>query len=306
MSSAIPKKPRVGEILLQAGVIDELQLQAALGEQARWGSRLGMTLIKMGMAEEGHLIRALAQQLNLPVASLKGKKLSEKVLALVPSRVALEHNVIPLFTSSGDRCDQLYLGMEDPSNLDVLDDLSFRTGMEVYPVMVGPTDLQLALDRYYRRTPSPEALADPVPLELDTPFDVDREDPLGETMGEMSLHSVTGDPADEASMKEAMPPLVPREPMIPITVQAVQAVQAVVASEDLPPQAPARSIVTTIPDALLDTIADAVSETERTRIVAKAVTALLIEKGILTLDEVQERTRQLKDAAEDERTSEST
>ena len=67
------EKPRVGEILVRAGVIDELQLSSALGEQSRWGRRLGVTLIKMGMVEEGHLVRALAKQLDLPVASLAGK-----------------------------------------------------------------------------------------------------------------------------------------------------------------------------------------------------------------------------------------
>lgn len=281
-------KPKVGEILVEAGVIDDMQLRSALGEQARWGSRLGMTLIKMGMVEEGHLIRALAQQLDLPVATLSGKKISDSVLALVPSSVATKHSVVPLFIKKGERCDQLYLGMEDPSNLDVLDDLTFRTGMEVYPVMVGPTDLHRALDRYYRRSASPDFSAEPLPIDLDIPFDEDREDPLGETMGEMNLRSVEGDPADETSSRAVMPPLRPRAPAMSI------AVQNVVVSEDLPPQAPARSIVTTIPDALLDKIADAASETERTRIVAKAVTHLLIEKGILTLEEVQDRIQKLK------------
>ena len=295
MSGTASSEPKlkVGEILVHAGVIDDLQLRSALGEQARWGSRLGMTLIKMGMVEEGHLIRALAQQLDLPVASLSGKKISDEVLALVPARVATEHSVVPLFTKKGGHCDQLYLGMEDPSNLDVLDDLTFRTGMEVYPVMVGPTDLHAALDRNYRRSASPDSSANPLPLDLDMPFDGDREDPLAETMGEMNLRSVEGDPADEASSRVVMPPLRPPTPIIPI------AVQNVVVSEELPPQAPARSIVTTIPDALLGKISDAVSETERTRIVAKAVTHLLIEKGILSLEEVQERIDKLKAESEE-------
>ncbi len=290
MSGTASSEPKlkVGEILVRAGVIDDLQLRAALGEQARWGSRLGMTLIKMGMVEEGHLIRALAQQLGLPVATLSGKKISDEVLALVPARVATEHSVVPLFTKKGEHCDQLFLGMEDPSNLDVLDDLTFRTGLEVYPVMVGPTDLRAALDRYYRRTPSPDFSAGPLPLDLDMPFDEDREDPLAETIGEMNLRSIEGDPVDESSSRVAMAPLRPPGATMPI------AVQNIVVSADLPPQAPARSIVTTIPDALLNKISDAVSETERTRIVAKAVTHLLIEKGILTLEEVRERIDKLK------------
>lgn len=142
-------RPRVGEILVAAGIIDEMQLQAALGEQQQWGRRLGVTLIKLGMVEEGHLIRALAKQLDLPVASLAGKRISDEVIRLVPARVALEHNVIPLFTKQDGPNGQLFLGMEDPLNLAVLDDLSFRTGMEIRPVIVGPTELGEAIDRYY-------------------------------------------------------------------------------------------------------------------------------------------------------------
>ncbi len=142
-------RPRVGEILVAAGIIDELQLKAALGEQQRWGKRLGVTLIKMGMVEEGHLIRALAKQLDLPVASLAGKRIPPEVVALVPARIASEHGVMPLFTKGQGPNAQLFLGMEDPSNLAVLDDLSFRTGMEIRPVMIGPTELGEAIDRYY-------------------------------------------------------------------------------------------------------------------------------------------------------------
>ena len=142
-------RPRLGEILLAAGIIDQMQLDAALGEQSRWGRRLGVTLIKMGFVEEGHLVRALAKQLGMPVASLAGKKIPAEVIALVPARVASEHGVIPLFTKQEGRTGELYLGMEDPSDLAVLDDLSFRTGMEIHPVMVGPSELGEAIDRYY-------------------------------------------------------------------------------------------------------------------------------------------------------------
>ena len=110
------EKQRIGEILVTAGVIDELQLAAALSEQGRWGRRLGSTLIKMGLIGEAQLIRALAKQLQLPVATLAGKRISEEVIALVPAGVATKHGVIPLFTRDEGARSQLFLGMEDPSD----------------------------------------------------------------------------------------------------------------------------------------------------------------------------------------------
>ena len=191
-------RPRVGEILVSAGIIDELQLDAALGEQKRWGRRLGVTLIKMGMVEEGHLIRALAKQLDLPVASLAGKRIPEDVIALVPGRMASEHGVIPLFTKEGGRNGQLYLGMEDPSNLAVLDDLAFRTGMEIHPVMVGPTELGEAIDRYYHARNGGAPQQDPFKA--------------GEPMNPASLRVVTDD--------SPQPGTAPAEPSIESEIQA--------------------------------------------------------------------------------------
>ena len=319
-------RPRVGEILVAAGIIDEMQLQAALGEQQQWGRRLGVTLIKLGMVEEGHLIRALAKQLDLPVASLAGKRIPDEVIALVPARVASEHGVIPLFTKQDGPNGQLFLGMEDPSNLAVLDDLSFRTGMEIHPVMVGPTELGEAIDRYYHArnggapqqdpfkggdTMNPESLrivtddspqpgtapiepsieheieaaaaprpAAPASIELDEPVEPDATTAVVEPAA-----TVVEAPASEAPAEAPAPVPAPVETTPPPALAPVEAA---------PPPAPV------IPDGLLEDVACAVDETERTRIVAKAIATLLVEKGVLGLEELQAQIALLKATSEDD------
>ena len=276
------EKPRVGEILVRAGVIDELQLSSALGEQSRWGRRLGVTLIKMGMVEEGHLVRALAKQLDLPVASLAGKRISDDVIALVPMRVASEHGVIPLFVKKEGETGQLFLGMEDPSNLAVLDDLSFRTGMEIHPVMVGPSELGEAMDRYYLGSSAGNSTRS----DTGSPGDV-LGTTAGDAMGEQNLRSVT-DEKDEQT-----PPGL-REPAYSETTHSDNSDNSDVpaASRDTEIELNERAPV--LPDGLLEDVAQAVLETEHTRKVAKAIAQLLIEKGILTLEEVQARIAQQK------------
>jgi hypothetical protein len=255
---------KVGEILVQAGVIDELQLSSALGEQSRWGRRLGVTLIKMGMVEEGHLVRALAKQLDLPVASLAGKRISDEVIALVPMRVASEHGVIPLFVKRQGQTAQLFLGMEDPSNLAVLDDLSFRTGMEIHPVMIGPTELGEAMDRYYLGGSAPSMGVATTPSGKMS----------GDTIGELNLRRVT---------EGEVPPRSP--PLERSAAPASEHSGLPVASSDEEPVL--RDRVPALPEGLLEDVAHAVEETEKTRVVTKAIGQLLIEKGILTLEEVQ-------------------
>ncbi len=294
-------KPKVGEILVQAGIIDELQLSAALGEQARWGRRLGLTLIKLGMVQEGQLVRALAKQFDLPVASLAGKKIAPEVIALVPAKVACEHGVIPLFVKKEGRKAQLFLGMEEPSDLGVLDDLAFRTGMMIRPVMVGPSEIGEAIDRYYTGKP-----AEPAPLPVEavrsgdtlsetnlrslreeaTPTVVPAPAPAAMPMPSVPAFEPEPDPAPEPS-EEITAPAVPVVPLAPpATAQAVP-VAAVAAVAPVAPVAPEQDALALERSRLLE-------ETERTRLVAKAIAGLLIEKGILSLEELQARIEKMK------------
>src|SRR5207245_1942777 len=64
---------RLGEILMDAGVLDEMQLKAALSEQRKWGGKLGRTLVEMGFVDEDSMTLALSRQLNLPVGNLDGQ-----------------------------------------------------------------------------------------------------------------------------------------------------------------------------------------------------------------------------------------
>jgi len=141
---------KLGEILVRAGVIEEAQLLSALGEQKSWGHRLGVTLVKMGFVTEEQLVHGLANQLGLPIARLEGKRILPEVLALIPLDFADRHMCLPLFIKCEGTTETLFVGMDDPCNLEVLDDLSFRTGMKVKPVLVSSSELCQGIDYFYR------------------------------------------------------------------------------------------------------------------------------------------------------------
>ena len=77
----MPERPKLGELLVMAGAIDQTQLGAALAEQRRFGHPLGTTLVRMGFLDEEALIRTLARQLKLPIAWLRGKWVEQAVLS---------------------------------------------------------------------------------------------------------------------------------------------------------------------------------------------------------------------------------
>lgn len=142
-----PRKKRLGEILLDAGVIDQLQLNAALAEQRKWGGKLGRTLVEMGFVDESSMVTALSRQLGLPMVDLDSAQLPNEVVQLLRLDVAERYGVFPI---GGDpRQKVLQLAMSDPSNVEWLQELSFATGMRVQPSVAAASAIERAIRRYY-------------------------------------------------------------------------------------------------------------------------------------------------------------
>ena len=137
---------RLGDLLLQQGLVSTAQLDEALKYQVIFGGKLGTNLIEMGILEEDELARALSQQFCVPTISVEEvMNVEPQVLALLPRELVEKHSVVPL-KQEGRR---LTLLMPDPSNFQLIDDLSFRTGLIIKPVVAAEVRLILALEKHY-------------------------------------------------------------------------------------------------------------------------------------------------------------
>ena len=150
MSKSNRKPIKLGQVLVAAGAIESAQLTAALEEQERNGGLLGMAMVRMGMVDERTLVRALAGQLNLPVVQLDGKQISSEVLDLVPVELVEKHRCLPLLINGEGEARKLYLGMEDPSDSDVVAEICTLVGMNVQAVLVAPADLDEGIYRHHK------------------------------------------------------------------------------------------------------------------------------------------------------------
>jgi hypothetical protein len=150
VSNSKGKRVKLGQVLVAAGAIEPVQLTAALEEQKNNGGLLGMALVRMGFVDERTLVRALAGQLNLPVVQLQGKEISSEVLDLVPVELVEKHRCLPLLINGEGDARILYLGMEDPSDPDVVAEICTLVGMNVQAVLVAPTELDEGIFRHYQ------------------------------------------------------------------------------------------------------------------------------------------------------------
>ncbi|MCG8425685.1 MAG: hypothetical protein MJE77_48010 [Proteobacteria bacterium] len=138
-------RKRIGELLVQAGVLDNTGLRAGLAEQRRWGGQLGRVLVDMKLVTEEALVRALSHQLNFPTIDLDQLDVPDSTLELVSADLAEQHSLIP-FNLEGKF---LEVAMSDPTNLGIIDELRIRTQLNVRPYLAGPKMIERALSRCY-------------------------------------------------------------------------------------------------------------------------------------------------------------
>lgn len=143
------KNLRLGEILKQAGIIDDFQLNSALSYQRHWGGRFGESLIKLGYLTEAKLQNFLARQFELPQVELFGRQIPDDVLAYIPVAKAREFNVLPVERKEQGGTMHLVVAMTDPTNLLVTDSLQFMTGCRIRPALASDEAIRSAIERHY-------------------------------------------------------------------------------------------------------------------------------------------------------------
>jgi hypothetical protein len=136
-------REKLGEILIKAGVLDQVGLQRALNEQARWGGQLGRYLVELGLITEETLVRALSTQYRLPAVALDPPKLNISVGRLVPKEICERNNLVCFRADLKNKF--LDIAMSDPSNADAIDEIRVATKFNVRPHIAAPTVVDKAI-----------------------------------------------------------------------------------------------------------------------------------------------------------------
>jgi type IV pilus assembly protein PilB len=138
-------RKKIGECLIQAGLITEEDLQIALAEHKRTGERVGAVLVRLNFATEKQITKALAYQLGFPYASLTDEPPDPAAIVLIPKDVALKRVCVAV------RLDKnlLTVAMSDPLLFSLVQDLEFQTGYRIKQVVATRTDILDAIEHGY-------------------------------------------------------------------------------------------------------------------------------------------------------------
>jgi len=137
---------KLGELLIKKNLLTQAQLEEALQAQVIFGGKLGTVLIEMGLITENILAEILAQLLSIPCAKPgQLQNIPENVVKIISADLAEKHKVMPVSVVGK----KLTLAMADPRNLQSIDEISFRTGYIVMPILALEVRLVFALENYY-------------------------------------------------------------------------------------------------------------------------------------------------------------
>ncbi|MEO5351712.1 MAG: GspE/PulE family protein [Magnetococcus sp. XQGC-1] len=190
--SAVVERPvrRLGDLLVEKGIITQDQLQTALTEQKKSGESLGKLLIYLGFVSESVMRDLLAESLSQESIDLREVLPQPDVLQLIPKSFAQRHGVLPVSFSAGTGAAGervLVVAMFNPLNVAVLDKLQALLaaaqlpGVTVKPMLAGEGEISAAIDRFYGFDLSVRGIL----RELET--------------GEVDMESLTRDSADAGS-----------------------------------------------------------------------------------------------------------
>ena len=151
------KKLRLGDVLVNSGIVSAEDLQRGLELHKGSGRKLGETLVDEGITTEENIAKALSSQLGYEMVDLQELTIPDEILNLVPANILKKHVILP-FEYSANGMNIIRVAMADPMNMAAMDDVNIITNLQVEPVVATSQGVMLALDRYFGQSEVNSAL----------------------------------------------------------------------------------------------------------------------------------------------------
>ena len=151
-------RKRLGDLLIEEGLITPEQLQSTL-EEKNPGLKLGDALLQKGYLTEQQLVEVLEHQLGIPQVNLFHYQIDSNLLSLITKESARRNLIIPLKREGN----KLFIAMANPMDFIVIDDLRLSTGFQIEPAIATKDDILRTINKYYDVDDGLDELLDELP-----------------------------------------------------------------------------------------------------------------------------------------------
>jgi len=135
----------LGELLLKEKLLNTEQLKSAEEYKKQNDVAMGSAIISLGLVSEEEMAQALSRQLGYPYINLDQFEVYPDVINLIPIEIAQKYLIMPIHRIRSF----LTLAMVDPTDLDVIEDIRFRTGLSIQPVIASESGIVNSIEKYY-------------------------------------------------------------------------------------------------------------------------------------------------------------
>ncbi len=140
-------KKNLGLMLLEANLIDEVQMKIALEIQKKTGKRFGSTLVELKFIDENVLAAFLSKQIDIPCISLLNIAIPEEVISKIPYELAKKTLSMPIKIENNF----LYVAMVDPTDLNSINEIENTINMPVVPLIAPQSSIEKVIKKYYEK-----------------------------------------------------------------------------------------------------------------------------------------------------------
>ncbi|MBI5343464.1 MAG: Flp pilus assembly complex ATPase component TadA [Deltaproteobacteria bacterium] len=138
-------KKRLGELLVETGLLTEENLTRALTEQRLKRGKLGEVIVALGLATEDEIAQTLSVQLGIPFIDLTQTPVEPQAIDLITEKVARKHLILPVSIDQKD----LHIAMADPLSFEAFEDVRFASGYTIKPAIATRTNILWGIEQHY-------------------------------------------------------------------------------------------------------------------------------------------------------------
>lgn len=136
---------RIGQLLVQKGIVTAEELERVLLEQETSGERIGDLLVRAKALSEDVLYETLSEQAGVQYIKLKELKIDPALIEQIPAKIACHYQLVPIEATG----DTITVAMSNPSDIHTIDDVKLLLKKEIKAVLASKTDIVDAIKRYY-------------------------------------------------------------------------------------------------------------------------------------------------------------